>query len=373
MTDKQYGAPDVGRAQSPVPARKRGQRLLWVAGPLLVALVAGYFYLTAGRYVSTDNAYVGADQVTIAPQVGGRVVEVAVQQNQRVSKGDLLFRIDPEPLQLSADALRAQARAVGEYLASTKDSYHAAMADLGSSEATLKHDQAQLRRMEDLRKRGLVAQKALDDARKDVAVARGDRDSDAAAVAKARTLLGGNVDAPVEDLAGYKAIGAQLDKAELDLSHATVRAPMDGVIGKMSLQPGDYLQVGQAAMPLVATTVWVDANFKETDLTHVRVGQAAVIKLDAYPDYQWHARVASISPASGAAFSVLPAQNATGNWVKIVQRIPLRLTLVVDDAKAPRARVGMSAEVEIDTGAENSLWGRWFGGADAADRAVAGN
>lgn len=349
------GSMPAGRA----PGRWR-QRVLWIAGPALAVLVSGYFYLTAGRYVSTDNAYVAADQVTIAPQVAGRVVAVAVRENQSVRAGDVLLRIDPEPLELSVEALRAQVHAVGEYLASTKDGYRAALADLGSSDATLGHDLVQLRRIQDLRGRGLVAQKALDDAANDVAVARGKRDSDAAAVAKTRTLLGGNVDAPVRRLAGYKAMEAQLAKAELDLEHTTVRAPMDGVIGKMSLQPGDFLQVGQAAMPLVATDSWVDANFKETDLTHMAVGQPATIRLDAYPDYRWHGRVASISPASGAAFSLLPAQNATGNWVKIIQRIPVRLVFTGDDRDAPRARVGMSAEVEIDTGARNSLWGRWF-------------
>jgi membrane fusion protein (multidrug efflux system) len=369
MTDKQYGAPDTTPAVQP-KKRKRGQRILWIAGPLVVLLVAGYFYATSGRYVSTDNAYVSADQVNIAPQVAGRVVEVDVRENQAVHKGDVLFRIDPQPLQLAADALQAQARAVGEYLASTKDGYRSAQADLQSSEATLRRDLAQLKRVQDLRAKGLVAQKDLDDAVNDVATSRGKRDSDAAAVAKTRTLLGGDVDAPVDQLSGYKAIAAQLDKAKLDLEHATVRAPMDGVIGKTSLQPGDFLQVGQAAMPLVATTTWVDANFKETDLTNVHVGQDATIVLDTYPDYEWHARVASISPASGAAFSVLPAQNATGNWVKIVQRIPVRLAFATDNKDAPQPRVGMSAEVKIDTGAQNSLWGRWFGDADGERRVV---
>lgn len=343
------------------PPRKRGQRLLWIAGPLVVLAAGAWLYATGGRYVGTDNAYVGADQVTIAPQVAGRVVEVNVRENQVVAAGDVLFRIDAEPMRLNAEALRAQLRAAAEYLASTKDGYRAAVADLKAAEATLQRDQAQLLRMQDMRTRGLVAQKALDDAENDVAVSLGKRDSDAAAVARARTLLGGNVDSPVGDLSAYQAVKAQLERAELDLSHAVVRAPMDGVIGKTSLQPGDFLQVGQAAMPLVAHTMWVDANFKETDLTHVQVGQAATIELDTYPGRKWKAHVASISPASGAAFSVLPAQNATGNWVKIVQRIPVRLAFDDDDPSAPQARVGMSADVTIDTGAEHSPWGRWQG------------
>ncbi len=373
MTDTQFGAPDTGRAPDPTSSHTRTQRLLWIAGPLLALLMAGWFYVTSGRYVSTDNAYVGADMVSIAPQVAGRVIEVAARENQTVHEGDLLFRIDPEPLQLSAAALRAQARAVAQFLGSSKDGYRAALADLAASESTLARDQAQLVRVRDLRERGLVAQQALDDALNAVAVSRGTRDRDAATVAKTRTELGGDVEAPAEELAGYLAVKAQLDKAELDLAHATVQAPMDGVIGKTSLQPGDYVQVGQATMPLVSTRVWVDANFKETDLTHVAVGQIATIKLDTWPDHVFNARVASISPATGAAFSILPAQNATGNWVKIVQRIPVRLELLLNAPNAPQPRVGMSAEVEIDTGAQNSLWGRWFGKTDKPAHAVAGN
>ena len=373
MSNTPKSSPDAGQSAVPASPKPRGQRVLWLAGPLLALMVAGGFYLTAGRYVSTDNAYVDADMVTIAPQVAGRVIEVAVRENQAVHQGDLLFRIDPEPLQLSVDALRAQAQAVAQYLGASKDGYRAALADLAGSESTLTRDQAQLARVRDLRQRGLVAQQALDDAINAVAVARGDRDHDVATVAKLRTELGGDVDAPAEQLAGYLAVKAQLDKAELDLAHTTVRASMDGVIGKTSLQAGDYVQVGQATMPLVSTRVWVDANFKETDLTHVSTGQSATVRLDTWPDHEFEARVASISPATGAAFSILPAQNATGNWVKIVQRIPVRLELVLDESNALQPRVGMSAEVEIDTGAQNSLWGRWFGRDEPPAHAFAGH
>jgi membrane fusion protein (multidrug efflux system) len=143
---------------------------------------------------------------------------------------------------------------------------------------------------------------------------------------------------------------------------------MDGVIGKTTLQPGDFLAVGQAAMPLVANTLWVDANFKETDLTHVAVGQTADIEVDTFPGKKWQARVASISPASGAEFSLLPAQNATGNWVKIVQRIPVRLAIEEPNHDGMILRAGMSAVVEIDTGRENSILGRWQGGAEPLTR-----
>jgi len=143
------------------------------------------------------------------------------------------------------------------------------------------------------------------------------------------------------------------------LSHAEIRAPIDGTIGKMHLQPGDYLNVGQAAMPLVSSSMWVEGNFKETDLTNVHVGQSAEIEVDTYPGYKWKATVASISPASGSQFSILPAQNATGNWVKIVQRIPVHLSIDASSQQGLILRAGMSADVKIDTGKENSVLGRW--------------
>lgn len=361
MTDKQYGAPTLPPAAQPDKRGRRGQRLLWIAGPLLVVLVAGYFYVHAGRYVSTENSYVDAEQVTIAPQVAGQVVQVAVHENQAVQKGDVLFRLDPATFQLGVEQLEAQMVSVGNYLASTKDKYHSAQASLKAAQASVRYDQAQVARMQDLRKSGLVAQRKLDEAANDLAESIGERDAAASAVANAQTLLGGDVDAPVQSLSAYKALGAQLAAAKLKLERSVVRAPMDGIIGKSNLQPGDYLQVGEAAMPLVSKHMWINANFKETELTHIKVGDPAVVVADTYPDHEWKARVASISPATGGTFSLLPAQNATGNWVKVVQRIPVRLELAQAHQGSDTLRVGMSVDVSIDTGADNSLWGSWFG------------
>ena len=356
MTDKPSGAKPPEQA---VKRRGVGQRILWIAGPLLVLIVAGYFFAMSGRYVSTDDAYVRADQVTIAPLVAGRVIEVDVRENQPVHKGDLLFRIDPESLNLSIEQLHAEMLSVGDYLASAKDSYRGAVASLSSAKAQLVHDKAQYQRKKDLHAKGLLDQQSLDDAANDLATARGGYDAALAAVSKAKTLLGGNVGTPVQELAAFKMMRAQLAKAQLNLKHATVRAPADGVIGKISLQPGDFLQVGEAAMPLITHTMWVDANFKETDLTHVRPGQSTSIVLDTYPGYKWKARVASIAPASGAVYSVLPAQNATGNWVKVVQRLTVRLQFTDANKHTPVVRAGMSANVRIDTGAGNTRWKRW--------------
>jgi len=343
------------------PKRKRSNLLLWIAGPALVLAIAGYVYLSGGRYVGTDNAYVQADQITISPQIAGRVVEVLVRENQAVKAGDLLFRIDSEPLQIAVQRLEAQAESVHSMLDGARNGYRGAEADLRSAQADLQHAQQQYTRLQDLRSRGLVAQQALDDAANTVSSTRGKRDSTAAAVARAQNMLGGLPSANNDSLPGYKLAMAQLAQAKLDLSHAEVRAPVDGVIGKTDLQVGEFLGVGQPAMPLVATqTLWIEANFKETDLTNVEIGQSATITVDTYPGKHWNARVASISPASGAEFSVLPAQNATGNWVKIVQRIPVRFALEPTTGM-PQLRAGMSADVEIDTGRERARYSHLFG------------
>ena len=366
MTDKQ---PEPATAAA-MPARGRNwtRTLLWIAGPALVLGIGGWLYVTSGRYAATDNAYVQADHVTIAPQIAGRVVEVNVRENQAVAKGDVLFRIDPEPLEIAFARMQAQVESVGSMLGAARSGYASAQADLRSAQADLVYKQQQFQRMKELRGRGLVAQQLLDDAANNLAAARAKLDAEGAAVAKARNMLGGLPDTPNEQLAGYKLALAQLAQAKLDLDHAIVRAPMDGTIGKTSLQPGDFLAVGQAAMPLVANTLWVDANFKETDLTHVAVGQAATIEVDTYPGTKWKARVASISPASGAEFSLLPAQNATGNWVKIVQRIPVRLAIEDTGHDGMVLRAGMSTVVEIDTGKQNSIIGRWQGEGEPASR-----
>ena len=374
MTDKQYGAPAVEAA--PAKPKRRRNLLLWILGPAVVLGIGGYMYVTSGRFVSTDNAYVQADHVTVAPQVGGRVVEVLVRENQSVKAGDVLFRIDPQPLQIAMSRMQAQMDSVKSLLDAARAGYASAQADLRSAEEALRVNERQYQRVKEMREKGLVAQKDLDDAANNLASARGKRDSDQAALEKAKGMLGGLPTTSNEELAGYKLAQAQYEQTKLDFEHATVRAPMDGVIGKTNLQPGDFLAMGQAAMPLVATTtLWVDANFKETDLTHVIVGQPATVEVDTYPGRKWPAHVASISPASGAEFSVLPAQNATGNWVKIVQRIPVRLQIDAASAgqvtNTPTLRAGMSANVEIDTGRQNSLLGRMQGARGEPEARVA--
>ncbi|GAB3515507.1 HlyD family secretion protein [Pseudoxanthomonas daejeonensis] len=336
---------------TPAPARKRRVPVwLWIAGPLAVAGFFGWQWVNSGREVDTDNAYVKAERILVAPQVGGRVVEVAVGQNQPVKKGDLLFRIDAQPLEIAV----AQNEALLAHMANAADASRAKVTGTGTtiqaSRETLAWAQRDLQRLQQLGDQQLVSRKMVDDARHAVAEARTDLADAIASQSEAAATLSGQANTPTEDLPDYRAAMAMLAKARLDLAHAEVRAPVDGVIGTHDLQVGEFLNVGQTAMPLVATSpIWIEANFKETELAKMQVGQPATIKVDSYPGAKWKAHVASIAPASGAEFSVLPAQNATGNWVKIVQRIPVRLEIdSADRDNAPVLRAGMSAEVEVD-------------------------
>ncbi len=333
------------------PARKRRVPLwLWVAAPLAVLCFFGWQWYASGQAVGTDNAYVRAERILVASQIGGRVVEVAVGQNQPVRKGDLLFRIDPEPLEIavaqneallsrmsnSASASRAQVRGAGTSIAAARE--------------TLQWSRRDLTRMEGLARQQLVARKMVDDARHDVAEALSDLAAAQASQSQASAALNGDATTPTDELPDYRAVHAMLAKARLDLAHSEVRAPADGIVGMHDLQVGEFINVGQPAMPLIASSpIWIEANFKETELTSMKVGQPAEVTLDSYPGVTWKSHVASISPAAGGEFSVLPAQNATGNWVKIVQRIPVRLEIDgVDRDNPPILRSGMSAEVKVD-------------------------
>jgi membrane fusion protein (multidrug efflux system) len=336
-------------AQTP-PRKRRVPVVLWILGPLAVAGFFGWQWYQSSRQVGTDNAYIKAERILIAPQVGGRVVEVAVGQNQPVGKGDLLFRIDAQPLQLAL----AQNEAVLAHMANSVTASRAKVSGAGTSvqaaRETLAWAERDMARMQQLAGQQLVSRKMLDDARHAVAEARTDLADAVASQAEAAASLSGDSRLPTEELPDYKAALAMVAKARLDLEHTEVRAPTDGIIGTHDLQVGEFLAVGQTAMPLVATgRMWIEANFKETELARMQVGQRAEVEVDGYPGVRWKAHVASIAPASGAEFSVLPAQNATGNWVKVVQRIPVRLEIDgIERGPAPVLRAGMSVEVKVD-------------------------
>ncbi len=335
---------------APSPVRKRRVPLwLWIAGPLAVVGFFGWEWVQSSRAVGTDNAYIKAERILVAPQVGGRVVEVAVGQNQPVKQGDLLFRIDTQPLEIAVAENEAQLARMVNAAGASRAKVTGAGTSIAAADEKLAWSRRDLTRMQELASQQLVSRQMFDDARHAVAEAETERAAALASQSEAMATLSGNIRTPVEQLPEYRAALATLEKARLDLAHAEVRAPVDGIVGMHDLQVGEYVSVGQTAMPLVATGTWVEANFKETELTRMQVGQTATLRVDSYPGVTWKAHVASIAPASGAEFSVLPAQNATGNWVKIVQRIPVRLEIDgADRADAPILRSGMSAEVKVD-------------------------
>ena len=341
-------------------APRRRRRVVWrwallLLGPVAVLVGAAYLYLTGGRYVSTDNAYVYLDKIMVSADVGGRVVAVPVRENQLVAAGDLLLRIDPASYRLALEQATAQADQVRSDMAALRISYRQAMANLQGAEEAVAYHQRQFGRQQELRSRGVASDTRAEDAQHALTQARQQQAALRQEVAGIIAQLGGDPDRPIDDMPRYKMAVAQRDRALLDLQRTEVTAPQAGVVSNIKLEPGEHLAPGAPAFSLIPTDeIWVDANFKETDLTFVKPGNAATVTIDTYPGREWSATVVSLSPATGSQFSLLPAQNASGNWVKVVQRIPVRLQLA-RDPDGPALRAGMSAEVEIDTERRRTL------------------
>jgi len=336
--------------------RQRLRRILLAAGPLVVAIAGAYVYFTGGRFVSTDNAYLQADKVAVSAEVAGPVKEVLVEQNAPVAAGQALFRIDERPYRVALQRAQAALARARTDVAATEASYREAQAKLAGAKTSLSFAERELRRQTELAEKKFISQASLDGARKALDLARQEASADAQELQRIAASLGGAPGLPVEQNPSVREAQSALAQAELDLVRTEVRAPFAGLAGTPP-KIGQYLTAGAPAMAVVADArVWVEANFNETDLTYVAPGQRAVVKVDTYPGREWRGTVQSVSPATGAQFSILPPQNATGNWVKVVQRIPVRVTLDVGP-QDPQLIAGMSAEVRIDTQHERLPWG----------------
>jgi len=352
----EVAAPTLAKLTQP-----RNLRLALLALGPIVVLAGGLFaYTTGGRYVSTDNAYVHAGKLTVATDVSGIVADVSVKESQKVEKGQVLFTLDQEPFRIALAGAEANLGTVRNQLVTLQATFRQKLAQVAQARTDAAFYETNFQRQRDLLKRGVSAQATYDQAKRDLDAARervtmAQNDADATLA-----QLGGNVGAPIEQNPNYLAAQAQVDKARRDLSRTTVTAPIPGVVTNVdALQVGEYLPAAQAAFSLVSSAdVWIEANPKESDLTYLKEGASAVVTIDAYPGREWQATVTSLAPATGTEFSVLPAQNATGNWVKVVQRVPIRLTVQMA-ADAPPLRTGMSATVEIDTGHERHLADLW--------------
>jgi membrane fusion protein, multidrug efflux system len=329
--------------------------VLLAVAPLAAALVGIYFYATGGRYVTTENAYVKSDKVAVSTDVTGRVIEVAVVDNQTVKPGDLLFKLDPEPFKIALDESDAKMRAVRTEVEALRALYRQKKQDLVRYELDITFNKREFERQQQLMQAGQATRSRFDTAMHDLEKSQQQINSARETIAEVVAQLGGDPNIPVEKHPMYLQAKSVRDEAELNLRRIGVFAPIEGIVTRMTLQPGEHVERGTPVFSIVKTTnMWVEANLKETELTHVRPGQTAKITVDTYPGVAWEAKVDSISPATGAEFSLLPPQNATGNWVKVVQRVPVKL-VIEPRPDAPPLRAGISVVVEIDTKHEREL------------------
>jgi membrane fusion protein, multidrug efflux system len=341
-------------------AMRRYRRVLLLVVLPLVAVIAGlFFYLHGGRYVTTDDAYVGAQKVLITPDVSGKIVSVAVKEGQTVTTGDTLFQIDPVPFQLAV----AQARAKLDDAKTSHDNFvdnvklYNQTIELVQAGIALK--QRDVDRKTALAKSNYGSQLDLDNAATALVTAQAQLQLVKQQRSAALNQLLGNPDLPLDQFPAYVQAKAALDDAQRNLDLTTVRAPMDGVATQVDqIQLGRFTAAGTPVFSIIdISNPWVDANPKESDFTYVAVDQPVTIDVDAFPDHVFKGTVGSLSPGTGAQFAILPPQNATGNFVKVVQRVPVRIYFDRNDKYVQKLKAGMSAYTSIDTGHRRSLAG----------------
>ena len=328
--------------------------LLLIGVPLLVVAVGLHYYAEGGRYVETENAYVKAHIVAVSAEVSGRVAEVAVRDHQAVSAGQFLFRLDPAPFEVTLSRARAQLAAARTDLETLRAEHRVALAETTEAEERIRFLTAQLERQARLREKGMVSEGVYDEARHNLEAARARLVAVQERTRRVLAAIGGDLKLPADQHPRVLEAKAAVDAAELDLSRTRVSAPAAGIVSNLKLQPGEHVATGGALFSLIpAGEVWIEANFKETQLSGVRVGQQVRVVADAYPGVEFRAKVRAISPATGAQFALLPPQNASGKWIKIVQRIPVLIDLERDahaPADGPSLRAGMTVTVSVDTG-----------------------
>lgn len=349
----------AGQGAMNLPSRQRGGIFVRVFFLVLVPLVGGaaglYWYALGGRYVVTDNAYAKAHMIAISASIDGRVTEVMVEDNRPVVQGEVLFTLDPRPYEIARTRAEARMAAVRNELASKRAAFAQVAAEIADARERVKYLRSEQSRQEALAAEGVANATAIDTLK---------YESNAALQAlqalheKARQVLaelGGDLEQPIAEHPRFLEARAAREEAELALEYATVRAPASGIASRVQLQPGEWVDKGRPVFSLIDTSeLWIEANLKETQLTHVVPGQAVTFEVDAYPGVDWKGVVTRISPATGSEFMVLPPQNATGNWIKVVQRVPVHIE--IDFAPGhPELRAGMTASVSVDTGREREL------------------
>jgi membrane fusion protein, multidrug efflux system len=337
---------------------RRFRRVLLLVVLPLVAVIAGLvFYLNGGRYVTTDDAYVGAQKVLITPDISGKIEKVVVREGQQVSEGDVLFEIDPVPFRLAEQQAKAtldQARTTYDNLVANIKIY-GQMQDLAQQGVDLK--QRDVDRKATLAKSNFGSQLDLDNAGTALVTASAQLQFLKQQLSTAKTQLLGDPDLPLDQFPPYALAKAALGQAERNLDHTVMRAPMNGIATQVDqIQLGRFVMAGAPVFSVIDTAKpWVDANLKESDFTYIGVGQQVSIDVDAFPDHVFKGTVGSLSPGTGAQFAILPPQNATGNFVKVVQRVPVRIYFDGNDKYVQKLKAGMSAFTTIDTNHRRSL------------------
>ena len=338
-------------AASSVTSKKSLRRPLMFALLPVVLVIGGYFYVTGGAVMSTDNAYVQADMVGLSTDVSGIVTEVLVHDNQKVAKGDVLFKLDDLQFRLALNRAEAQIGNTRNDLVALQSNYRNLQAQVEQAQKDVDFNMVNFQRQEQLLANNFTPKATFDAARNTLQGSQQKLASLNQQLAGIAANLNGDPDAPIENHPKYKDAVAARDEAKRQLAHTVVRAPFAGIVTNVpSLQPGQYLAAAAVAFNIVSTDhVWVQASPKETELTYVKPEQKVTVDVDSYPGERWAGTVDSISPASASSFSLLPAETTSGNWVKVVQRIPMRV-LVNNAPGKPPLRVGMSVEVNVDTG-----------------------
>jgi membrane fusion protein, multidrug efflux system len=344
-------APAAERSAAPRTGRKRLRMVLLVGIPLIFAAAGGAIYLMGGRYISTDNAYVGAQKVLITPEISGKVIHVAVREGQHVNPGDELFTLDAEPFRLALQQAQAKLDMARRDYDKLKTDYASLtkLADLAAENVALK--QRDVDRKSSLVRSQAGSQADVDTAGADLVTAQLQAQSTRQQRDSTLNQLLNDPNLPLARFPEYAQAKAVLDDAKRNLDHTVLRAPISGTATQVdNIQLGRYVAAGTPVFSVIDDKdIWVDANPKETDITYLRVGQKATLDVDSFPDHTFKGHVVAVSPGTGAQFSILPPQNATGNWVKVVQRVPVRIAFDKDE-DTHLLRAGMSVVVDIDTG-----------------------
>jgi membrane fusion protein (multidrug efflux system) len=328
---------------------------LLIVIPLVALWVISSWYAQSGRYVTTDNAYIKTPVIAVSPSIDGRVVDVAVRENQTVKKGDLLFRLDPKPHQIQVRMTDSRLAAVRYDIETMRADYRQTLSEIAEAQINVDFFKRQFDRQKKLQRAGVTTSARVEQAEFDHNASRQRLAALRQKIRKVLAGLGGDPNQVIEAHPLHLQAQADHDAALLNLAFSEVRAADQGTVTRLRMESGEWVEEGKPVFGLIAGgEIWIEANLKETQLTHVRVGQQVTFEVDAYPGQELRAKIHSISPATGAEFAVLPPQNASGNWVKVVQRIPVRLE-IEQDATTPPLRAGMTASISIDTERDRQL------------------